>query len=116
MKVDVQDVEEDGMIMLSPLQPQVGTPLQAVIIDLDGVTTNDTFNPQATYVWFKSDTMGGNYTNIDGATQETYTPTPDDVGDYLQATVTYLEHASTARTKEAMGRATLPVRLTPSRT
>ena len=29
MKVDVQDVEEDGMIMLSPLQPQVGTPLSS---------------------------------------------------------------------------------------
>ena len=57
MKVDVQDVEEDGMIMLSPLQPQVGTPLQAVIIDLDGISTDTGGNPQAEYVWAKADTM-----------------------------------------------------------
>ena len=110
MKVEVQDVEEDGMIMLSPLQPQVGTPLQAVIIDLDGVTTNTSFNPQATYVWSKSDSMNGSYTDIAGATQETYTPTADDVGDYLRATVTYIEHASTRPAKTEVGTATLPVR------
>ena len=110
MKVEVQDVEEDGMIMLSPIQPQVGTPLQAVIIDLDGVTTNTSFNPQATYVWSKSDTMTGTYTDIPGATQETYTPTMDDEGDYLRATVTYIEHASTRPAKTAVGTATLPVR------
>ena len=110
MKVEVQDVEEDGMIMLSPLQPQVGTPLQAVIIDLDGVTTNTSFNPQATYVWSKSDSMNGSYTDISGATQETYTPTADDVGDYLRATVTYIEHASTRPAKTEVGTATLPVR------
>ena len=110
MKVEVQDVEEDGMIMLSPLQPQVGTPLQAVIIDLDGVTTNTSFNPQATYVWSKSDSMSGTYTDIADATQETYTPTADDVGDYLRATVTYIEHASTRPAKTEVGTATLPVR------
>ena len=110
MKVEVQDVEEDGMIMLSPLQPQVGTPLQAVIIDLDGVTTNTSFNPQATYVWSKSGSMNGSYTDIAGATQETYTPTADDVGDYLRATVTYIEHASTRPAKTEVGTATLPVR------
>ena len=110
MKVEVQDVEEDGMIMLSPLQPQVGTPLQAVIIDLDGVTTNTSFTPQATYVWSKSDSMSGTYTDIAGATQETYTPTADDVGDYLRATVTYIEHASTRPAKTEVGTATLPVR------
>ena len=110
MKVEVQDEEEDGMIMLSPLQPQVGTPLQAVIIDLDGVTTNTSFNPQATYVWSKSDSMNGTYTDIADATQETYTPTADDVGDYLRATVTYIEHASTRPAKTEVGTATLSVR------
>ena len=110
MKVEVKDVEEDGMIMLSPLQPQVGTPLQAVIIDLDGVTTNTSFNPQATYVWSKSDSMSGTYTDIAGATQETYTPTADDEGDYLRATVTYIEHASTRPAKTEVGTATLSVR------
>ena len=45
------------MIMLSPLQPQVGTPLQAVIIELDGVTTDTAGVPQADYQWAKSDTM-----------------------------------------------------------
>ena len=65
LKVEVQDVEEPGMIMLSPIRPQVGTPLAAVIMDLDGLTTDADGNPQATYVWSsKSDSMGGTYTVI----------------------------------------------------
>ena len=110
MKVDVQDVEEPGMIMLSPLQPQVGTPLQALIIDLDGITTDADGDPQAEYVWAKSDSMNGTYGPIDGAVSMSYIPTEDDVGSYLRATVTYLEHASTISEKTEMGTATLPVR------
>ena len=110
MKVEVQDVGEAGEIMFSPLQPQVGTPLQAVIIDLDGVSTNTAGVPQADYQWAKSDTMTGTYTDISGATGATYTPTADDVGSYLQVTVTYLEHASTRPAKTEVGTATLPVR------
>ena len=78
LRVQVQDVEEDGMVMLSPLQPQVGTPLTAVIVDLDGVVSDAIGIPHAEYQWAKSDSMGGTPTDITGATQRTYTPTEDD--------------------------------------
>ena len=110
LRVEVQDVEEPGMVMLSPLQPQVGTPLQAVIMDLDGLTTDTSGNPSATYRWAKSDSMGGMPTDIAGATGRTYTPVEVDEGSYLQVTVVYLEHASTRPAKTEVGKATLPVR------
>ena len=110
LRVEVQDVEEPGMVMLSPLQPQVGTPLQAVIMDLDGLTTDTSGNPSATYRWAKSASMGGMSTDIAGATGRTYTPVEVDEGSYLQVTVVYLEHASTRPAKTEVGKATLPVR------
>ena len=110
MKVEVQDVGEAGEIMLSPIQPQVGTPLQAVIIDLDGVSTNAAGVPLADYQWAKSETMTATPTDIVGATGQSYTPTEDDESSYLQVTVTYLEHASTRPAKTEVGTATLPVR------
>ena len=110
MKVDVQDVEEDGMIMLSPLQPQVGTPLSAVIIELDGISRDASGNPEAEYQWAKSASMSGTYADIAGADEMSYTPTEDDEDSYLQVTVTYLEHASGRTAKTAVGQSDYAVR------
>ena len=110
IKVDVQDVEEDGMIMLSPLQPQVGTPLEAVIIELDGVSRDASGNPEAEYQWAKADSMSGTYADIAGAVSMSYTPTEDDEDSYLQVTVTYLEHASGRTAKTGVGQSDYAVR------
>ena len=37
------------------------------------------------------DEQGGSYTDIEDAEAATYSPTSDDVGDYLRATVTYTD-------------------------
>ena len=91
LRVEVQDVEEAGMVLLSPRQPQVGTPLTALIIDLDGVVSDADGIPHAEYQWAKSDSMGGTPTDIDGATERSYTPTEDDEDSYLRVGVVYLE-------------------------
>ena len=110
IKVDVQDVEEDGMIMLSPLQPQVGTPLEAVIIDLDGISRDASGNPEAEYQWAKADSMSGTYADIAGAVSMSYTPAAYDEDSYLQVTVTYLEHASGRTAKTGVGQSDYAVR------
>ena len=82
--VTVTNVEEDGMVMLSPLQPQVGSELTATVTDPDT-------NVQAEYQWSKSGTRGGTPTDIVDADEMTYIPTVDDVGSYLTVTARYVD-------------------------
>ena len=55
-----------------------------------------------TYQWSRSATIGGTYTNISGATSETYTIVSADVGLFLKVTVTAINSGgSTASTSSA---------------
>ena len=83
--VTVEDVEEDGTVTLSNLQPEDGTVIIATLEDLDGGETG------VTWQWAKAPAMNGNYTDIDDATSPTYKPVGNDVGDYLRATATYTD-------------------------
>ncbi|MFQ7139670.1 S-layer homology domain-containing protein [Evtepia sp.] len=60
--------------------PQVGSTLTAQVSGLpDGVSV--------TYQWQAADSAEGPFTNIQGATESTYTPTNDQVGQYLRVVV-----------------------------
>ena len=103
MTVTVTNVEEMGMVMLSPMQPQVGSELTATVTDPDG-------NVQAEYQWYKSDTMDDADPDIiDGADEMTYTPTADDEGSYLTVKARYVDGHGSAIDNE-MATATMPVR------
>ena len=91
--VTVTNVEEPGTVELSRPQPKVGVPIVATLTDLDEVVTGSD-----TWQWARSSNVGGPWTDIEGDTtstppiisdRATYTPGPDDVGYYLQATATY---------------------------
>ena len=82
--VTVTNVEEDGSVSISPLQPQEGSELTATVTDPDG-------NVQAEYQWSKSGTMSGTYDDIADADEMTYTPTADDVGSHLRVTARYVD-------------------------
>ena len=69
--INVVNVDEDGEVTLSLLQPQVGTELTATLKDPDGDPSNKTWQ------W----TSGGS--NV--GTGNTYTPLASDVGEFLQA-------------------------------
>ena len=91
--VVVTNVNEDGSVMLSSIQPAVGTPLTATVTDPDGEVTN------VIYQWTSGPTKdNAEVEDIDGATSATYTPTAGDpadeddtgdIGNFLRVKVFY---------------------------
>ena len=83
--VMVTNVDEDGMVTLSPMTPVVGRELTATLADPDMVVEDS-----VTWEWSRSMTMDENtFTYITDADEAEYTPKAEDVGYYLMATATY---------------------------
>ena len=80
--ITVDNAEEAGAVTLNPTRPSVGTAITATLADADIVET-------VSWQWASADAMDGTFTNITGATMETYTPVEADGGKYLRATATY---------------------------
>ena len=81
--VTVTDVEENGVITLSPLRGWDGTTFAAVLDDDDGVVGSS-----VDWQWQRSSNRSI-WNDITGETSIFYTATADDVGQYLRATVLY---------------------------
>ena len=62
-----------------------GSPVTATLTDHDGTTSSESWS------WSRSDTPGGTFTPISGATSNPYTPVVADIGKYLKATVSYTD-------------------------
>ena len=81
--VMVTNVDEDGTVTLSTLQPRVGTPVTATLTDIDGAVS------EVVWMWERGTGSNlGSPVTIEGADSDTYTPTADDVGDHLRAMAT----------------------------
>ena len=94
--ITVTDVEEPGVVALSPRQPRVGRTLAASLTDPDGGVTG------VTWQWARSDSQSGAYENIDGATSDSYTPVAaDDENKYLQAKASYTDQRGPGKTAKA---------------
>ena len=93
--VMVTNVEEDGTLTLSTMRPVVGTELTAMLDDLDGIVTVDSWE------WARSMDMT-DWENITGATMETYTPVAADVPMYLRATAMYTDGHGSGKTAMEM--------------
>ena len=79
--VTVTDVEEDGVITLSPLRGWDGTRFTADLDDGDGVSGS------IDWQWARSSNRSSSsWTDIAGATGINYTATADDIGNYLRVT------------------------------
>ena len=97
--VMVTDVDEDGTVSLSALQPQVDVPLNtAGTTDISGDDAAATLKDQdastaqinaAKWKWEQSSAMDGPWTLISGAIAASYTPAEDVAGMYLRLTATY---------------------------
>ena len=96
--ITVDNVDEDGAVTLSSLQPQVGTQLTATLTDPDGDPSN------VTWQWASGDT------NVSSVA--TYTPVTDDVNNFLQATAIYTDPQGSGKT--AIGVSTNVVQVAPS--
>jgi len=82
--VTVTDVEEEGVVALTPLRGWDGTRFDAELSDGDGGETSEIWQ------WQRSRNRSS-WEDITGANSETYTAGADDVGHYLRATVSYTD-------------------------
>ena len=111
--VIVMNIDEAGAVTLSSIQPQADVALTATLSDPDGGETG------MEWQWASSQTSGGVFIDIDGATSASYTPAEDDPatkdvdegdeGKFLRVTVTYndaqaLDDPNTADTDEGVDR------------
>ena len=93
--VFVDNVEEHGKAVMQSeaddeTQPEVGKKLTVKVEDEDEIVT------EVTWQWSigPSNATGVIFSPIPGATTSSYTPSPGNEGDYLRATVTYLDSTS----------------------
>ena len=82
--INVNNVDEAGTVTL-PGTITAGQAVTATLTDPDGTTSSETWQ------WSRSDTAGGTFTPISGATSNPYTPGAADVGKYLKATASYTD-------------------------
>ena len=81
--VNVTNLDEPGMVNLTPTQPSLGIEITASVTDPDGGVSGETWQ------WSRSDEMRGMFTPYLGETTDSITPVDADVGRYLRVTVTY---------------------------
>ena len=105
MTVMVTDVEEEGKVTLSSVQPKVAIDLTASLKDSDGDEENIEWQWARTSGRDSSTTdacpEGGaddTWTDIDGAEMATYTPDDDDLYQCLQATASYTDRRGDGKT------------------
>ena len=82
--VTITNIDEAGTVTL-PGTITAGQGATATLTDHDGTPSS------VTWQWSRSDTAGGTFTPISGATSNPYTPVAADVGKYLKATASYTD-------------------------
>ena len=99
LTIIVGNVNEDGRVVISPMQPQVGTELTAILTDEDNVRPG-----VGVWQWARSDSMTGPWEDIPLLSDEmNYSPTIDDLDKYLRVQVRYVDRAgSESRNVEAV--------------
>ena len=92
--VTILDVEEDGVLTLSPDEPGVGTTLTTTLTDGDGMIGGQMWQ------WARSENGRDGWTNT-GGTTSSYTTTLADADFFLRARVTYTDRRGDGKTAEA---------------
>ena len=96
VNINLTNVDEAGTVAFSSSQPTVGTRLTAMLTDLDGATSSES------WVWAKSSNNGRTWSNISGVTSETYTPVTADVGALLRSTASYTDPQGSNKSANAV--------------
>ena len=93
----VNNLDEEGTVKLTLLQPQVGTEQTATLEDPDGDTS------RVSWQWARSETSTGTFTNVSSGTDPgSYTPVAADLDKYLRATATYDDGHGAGKTANAV--------------
>ena len=91
LALTVLDLEEEGIVNFDPPEPEVGTALTATVDDDDGNVSGTSWQ----WAWSQNGRTG--WTNIAGATSNSYTPVEGDEDRYLRATVTYTDRRGSGK-------------------
>ena len=85
--VTINNVDEDGTVTLSSVEPQVGASLTATLEDPDGDVTGEMWQ------WARASlpVVNSEWTDIDDATSGSYTPVDADLDKVLRATASYTD-------------------------
>ena len=94
--VTVTNVDEDGTVSLSSVQPQVGTELGAVLSDPDGSVT------AVTWVWERSLSSAAGWSMIVGVASDVYTPVDGDENFFLRVMASYSDGQGSGKTAGAV--------------
>ena len=78
------EADQAGTVALAS-QPEMGIPMTATLTDADGSISGTTWQ------WSSSDTAGGTFTDISGATSATYRPAEADLTKFLKVTASYAD-------------------------
>ena len=106
LTINVDNVNETGMVAISPMQPQQGTELTAILTDPDNVAPGT-----GEWQWARGDSMTGTFTDIPANSSDmTYRPTQDDLGKYLRVTVEYVDRAGPEIRDDVQAVSVYPVR------
>ena len=99
--INVTNVEEAGMVSLSPAQPQVGTALNATLTDPDGGISDVSWQWASSSDW-DATAETGTWSVTTGADSESYTPVDGDVDNYLRATASYTDPEGSGKSAQTV--------------
>ena len=94
LTIDVTNVNEPGLVTLTPTSPTAARTLTAALTDPDQDISG------ASWTWAWAPISAGPFIIISSATNTTYTPLPADIGRYLKATATYADHFGAGQSAE----------------
>ena len=93
--VAVTNEDEDGEVTLSSTRPAVEEEITATLADPDGGVTGTSWQ------WARSEDGSTDWTDIDTATSNSYTPVAADVGMFLRATASYSDREGSGKDASA---------------
>ena len=98
--VEVTNVNEDGTVKLSALQPAPGVEFSATLTDIDNIDNVATLTSGAKWQWARSQSKTSGWSDIDKATKSMYEPKDGDADYYLRALVKYTDAQSPRGAKD----------------
>ena len=99
--ITIENVDEDGIVTLSPEQPEVGTTLTAMLSDPDGNIS------EVSWRWERS-LDETDWTFISGAEVSTYTATEEDQGHYIRAAAAFSDGHGSNKSAQAVASSGVP--------
>jgi len=108
VEIFVNNIDEPGVVCLSPASPTVGSSITASLSDPDGVFTGSGRYTQVKWQWSRADTAEGPFTDIPSAsfagysTSATYTLVAEDDGKSLKAAAAYVDRHDFGKSAEGV--------------